>query len=173
MAASGPPPDEWFEEFKKANQGASPAPRDAAGKERRRHPRFDTEEVRVCLTEEGLLSVFGLGKSNKALKALDLSEGGVRLQTTERLKPGVKVRIRLEIEKYQDAIEAVGEVRWSHQGGPRKTDFFAGIMFVKLDSGQLRKIALMREWFQSPQYKAMKVARLKQERNAGGLIFPK
>lgn len=168
----------WFEDFKKANQSptASPAaaPGTAArGGERRRHARFEVDGIRVNLTADGILSVFGVGRQNKALAAVDLSEGGVRLVTTERIPPGTKVRVRLEIEKYKDAIEAAGEVRWSFQGGKKNSDFYAGIMFVKLDAGQVKKITLMREWFQSPQYRALKVAKARQERETGGLSFPK
>src|ERR1700675_2674611 len=102
---------DWFAEFKKINKGG-PAPGNAPGKtsestptetkkssERRRHNRFEIDECQATLYREGMLTVFGVGRSNRARAALDLSEGGVRFLTHERLPVGTKVRMIIEMEK--------------------------------------------------------------------------
>jgi Tfp pilus assembly protein PilZ len=159
---------DWFAEFKKVNKGA-PAPANVPGKleessssqakkstERRRHNRFEIDGCQATLYREGMLTVFGVGKSNRARAALDLSEGGVRFLTHERLPVGTKVRIIIEMEKYKDQIDASGEVRWCYQSAKNAEDFYAGVQFENLDPIQKRKIAQMREWFNSPQYRAVR-----------------
>jgi hypothetical protein len=172
-----PEDESWFQEFKQLNTpppavpAKTPSSGENAAADRRRHLRFEVDEARATLYREGFLSTFGLTKENKARAALDISQGGVRLLTSERIPPGTKVRIRVEMEKYQDAIEAVGVIRWSFQSTGNATDFYAGAMFVDLDSGQAKKIGLMREWFTSPQYKALKENRA--TRKSSNVIFPK
>ncbi|MBI3855364.1 MAG: PilZ domain-containing protein [Planctomycetes bacterium] len=180
--AGGPDKNQsdWFAEFKKVNKGAPPgtpskpdstpagAKKDS---ERRRHSRFEIDECQANLYREGILSVFGVGKGNRARAALDLSEGGVRFLIHERLPVGTKVRMNIQMEKYKDEIEASGEVRWCYQSAKNVEDFYAGVQFENLDPVQKRKIALMREWFTSPQYRA--VRETKRKGKAGDLSFPK
>ena len=184
----------WFGEFQKLNKKPHPSPspppptppRDlpprktpstgpaaaSRGKEQRRaYPRFDVDEVRVTLYKEGLLTKIGIGKANKGRFALNLSEGGVRMTVSERVIPGTKVRVRIEIEKYQDAIEAAGEVRWCYQNAQKPAEFFAGVMFLDLDDASRRKIQMMREWFTSPQYKAVRDTKQRQRRTPGDIRF--
>ncbi len=101
-----PPQADWFAEFKKLNPSSSPAPvreqtesTKEAGKpgERRRHTRFEIDECQATLQRDGLLTVLGVGKSNRARAALDLSEGGVRFLTHERLPIGTRVRVVIEM----------------------------------------------------------------------------
>jgi c-di-GMP-binding flagellar brake protein YcgR len=159
---------DWFAEFKKVNKGA-PAPASVQGKleessssqakkstDRRRYNRFEVDGCQATLYREGMLTVFGVGRSNRARAALDLSEGGVRFLTQERLPVGTKVRIIIEMERYKDQIEASGEVRWCYQSAKNAEDFYAGVQFEDLDPVQKRKIAQMREWFTSPQYRAVR-----------------
>jgi Tfp pilus assembly protein PilZ len=159
---------DWFAEFKKMNKGG-PAPANAPEKttestptqtkksgERRRHNRFEIDGCQATLYREGMLTVFGVGKSNRARAALDLSEGGVRFLTHERLPVGTKVRIIIEMEKYKDQIDTSGEVRWCYQSAKNAEDFYAGVQFEDLDPVQKRKIAQMRDWFTSPQYRAVR-----------------
>lgn len=164
---------DWFAEFKKLNAGPSaPAPvreqsdtSKEAGKpsERRRHGRFEVDDCQATLYKDGLLTVIGMGKSNRARSALDLSEGGVRFLTHERLPIGTKVRICIQMERYQDEIQAAGEVRWCYQSSRNSEDFYAGVNFVDLDAVERRKIAMMRDWFTSPQYRAVRDAKLKKK----------
>jgi hypothetical protein len=161
-----PAPADWFAEFKKVNpQAGSPSPvrtptetAKETGKpgERRRHPRFEIDECQATLHRDGLLTVLGVGKSNRARAALDLSEGGARFLVNERIPVGTKVRMIIEMERYKDQISASGEVRWCHQSAKNADDFFAGVEFIDLPAAEKRKIAMMREWFTSPQYRAVR-----------------
>ena len=176
MADPQPEENDWFKEFQRLNnpsgKPAAPAPaRDARPEDRRRHLRFDVGETSARLYRDGLLSTLGIGKSNKARAAIDLSEGGARLLASERIPPGTRVRIRIEMEKFKDAIEATGVVRWCYQSAKRPNEFFAGAMFVDLPPAQLKKIALMREWFNSPQCRVMRETRQRQKDS--GFSFPK
>jgi Tfp pilus assembly protein PilZ len=166
---SGPDQAQWFAEFKKINKGAPTSPpkteTNGQGKsaERRAHSRFGVDECQATLYREGLLTVFGVSKQNRARAALDLSEGGVRFVTTERLPIGTRVRMIIQMEKYKDQIEASGEVRWCYQSLKKTGDFYVGVQFTNLDPVQKRKIAQMREWFTSPQYRAVKEKRKAKE----------
>ena len=174
MAPDTNPPD-WFQQFKELNaarkaEEAPPAPK---GSERRRHVRFEVDGARITLYREGLLSLVGLGKENKARVALDLSEGGLQVVARERLPIGAKVRIHLEIEKFKDAIEAAAVVRWCYQNAQKKADFHVGLQFTDLASLESRKIASMRDFFASPQYRALKDSKKKRRTDSDVLRMPK
>lgn len=158
---------DWFAEFKKLNAGSPSAParprtdKDSTSEggkpsDRRRHPRFEVDECQATLYRDGLLTVIGVGKSNRARAALDLSEGGVRFLTHERIPIGTKVRMIIEMERYKDHIEAGGEVRWCYQSTRNSEDFYCGVEFSDLIPTEKRKIAMMRDWFTSPQYRAVR-----------------
>jgi c-di-GMP-binding flagellar brake protein YcgR len=160
----------WFAEFKKVNK-VSPAsstksdstpPGNSKASERRLHHRFEIDECQATLYPQGLLTVFGMSKNNRARAALDLSEGGVRFLIHERLTIGTRVHMVIQMEKYQDQIEARGEVRWCYQSTKKAGDFYAGVEFSDLDAAQKRKIAMMREWFTSPQYRAVRETKRKK-----------
>jgi hypothetical protein len=163
---------DWFAEFKKANKGGVPSKGQSgtesssapAGKptDRRRHLRFEIADCRATLYREGVLTVFGVGKGNRARAALDLSEGGARFLVHERLPIGTKVRMCIQIEKFKDAVEGSGEVRWCYQSARQAEDFYVGIQFSDLEPAQARKIAMMRDWFTSPQYRAVRETRQRQ-----------
>jgi Tfp pilus assembly protein PilZ len=170
-----PPAQEpdWFKKFKELNTKAADAsatpravPRPGDPAERRRHVRFDLDATSVTLYRDGLLSLIGMGKENKAKVAVNLSEGGLQAITRERLAAGTKVKIRLEMEKFKDAIEAPGVVRWCFQNSKRKDDFHVGIQFDELPPAEARKIASMREWFTSPSLRAAKT-RIGQKKGDG------
>jgi len=154
---------DWFAEFKKVNKAPNAGPKTDTtpgnakkSTERRRHNRFEVDECQATMYREGILSVFGVGRGNRAKAALDLSEGGVRFHIMERLPIGTKVRMVIQMDKYKDAIEASGEVRWCYQSAKNSEDFYCGVQFENLDPAQKRKIAMMREWFTSPQYRAVR-----------------
>jgi hypothetical protein len=129
---------------------------------RRRFPRFSVDGARIRLYREGFLASLGLARGNRGRAVLDLSEGGARVLLTEHLAPRTKVRLRIEMERYQDAIEVAGEVRWCVPRG-RPSNFQAGIQFTEGDPALRRKIALMHEWFASPQYKALREKRIREQ----------
>ncbi|HLY11629.1 MAG TPA: PilZ domain-containing protein [Planctomycetota bacterium] len=165
------PQADWFAEFKKLNPASSPTPvreqtesSKESGKpsDRRRHSRFEIDECQATLHRDGLLTVLGVGKSNRARAALDLSEGGVRFLTHERIPVGTKVRMVIEMDRYKDQISASGEVRWCYQSGKNSGDFYAGVEFTDLPAAEKRKIAMMRDWFTSPQYRAVRDSKKKK-----------
>jgi len=175
LAPDTNPPD-WFQQFKelnatrKAEEAPAPAPK---GSERRKHLRFEVDGATITLYREGLLSLVGLGKENKAKIALDLSEGGLQVVARERLPIGAKVRIHLEIEKFKDAIEAPAVVRWCYQNAQKKADFHVGLQFTDLASLESRKIASMRDFYNSPQHRALKESRRKKRNDSDMLQMPK
>jgi c-di-GMP-binding flagellar brake protein YcgR len=163
----------WFAEFKKLNPSSGSAPagakteRDTSKEnrkpeERRKHSRFEIDDCQATLYRGGLLTAFGVGKNNRARAALDLSEGGVRFQTLERFPIGAKVRVIIGMERYKEQIEAAGEVRWCYQSTKNSADFFCGVEFLDLPATEKRKIAMMRDWFISPQYRAVRDAKKKK-----------
>lgn len=175
MADPHPPVEDWYQEFQRVNTRApqpAPAPgRGARSDERRRHIRFEVdEETGAKLYRGRWLALLGFGK-NKARQVIDLSEGGVKILASERLLPGTRVRIRLEMGKFKDAIDAAGTIRWCYQSARAPGDFFAGAMFIDLPPNQIRKIARLREWLRSPQYRALREARRRE--NDANLILPK
>jgi len=141
-------------------QGARKEAPAASGSERRNHGRFDVDLADAHLYKDGLLALIGLGKgTNLARAAIDVSESGARLLIHERIAPGTKVRLKIAVEKYKEMIEAQAVVRWCYQSAKKKQDFFVGVEFLSLDATEGRKLAAMRDWFTSPQYKAIKQGR--------------
>jgi Tfp pilus assembly protein PilZ len=180
MPEQPPQEPEWFKKFKEANTKASEAsdrspsrvPGQESEAERRRHHRFDLNDTTLTLYREGLLTLLGMGKENKARVAINISEGGLQVIMRERLTIGAKVKIRLEMAKFKDAIEAAGVVRWCYQNSQRKDDFHAGIQFEDLPGTESRKIASMREWFTSPAFRAVRETRGRKKEDEG-MVFPK
>jgi hypothetical protein len=137
-------------------------PGSTGGSDRRRHARFEVDETQADLRKKGLLSSLGAG-ANKGREAVNLSEGGVRLRTSERIPPGTKVRVRIQIDRHKDTIEAEGVVRWTYQSARDKEVFFTGVEFAGEEPGRSKKITVMREFYTSPQYKAMKDSRVRKK----------
>ena len=163
-ASKGP---HWLGEFQRLAGKSTPAPAPpgpppaspAAADRRRRHARFRPEDARIQVTPDGLLAAIGVGRENLAREPLDLSEGGAKVLLSRRLGVGAKVLVRIEIDKFADALSASGVVRWCHQSAKNPSDFFAGIMFTDLAPAEAKKIAAMRDWFTSS--KCIKLRRMK------------
>ena len=92
--------------------------------------RVAQDGANVNLYKDGLFTALGLGKSNKGKAALDLSESGARVLVIEHLAPGTKIRLKIEMDKYQDSVEVDGVIRWCV---PYRREFQAGIMFSEAD----------------------------------------
>ena len=121
----------------------------------RRWPRFNIdEEAAVVLYPEKLLNFVGLGTANRAKAAVNLSEGGVLVRTTEKIPRGTRVRLTISIGKFADRFECVGVVRWCYAAARSDTDYYAGVSFLDLPPADVKKIEKMRSWFTSPEYKA-------------------
>lgn len=154
---------EWFEEFQraKAAKGSGQEER-RGGSERRRHARFDVDLAIVELDRGGLGSLLGLSKRARVEGAvLDLSEGGLRAQVREQMPPNSRFRCRVRMVKFQESFEAIGETRWCREEPAKGPGSFQiGIRFEKLGAPQSKKIAAMRNWFASTEYRAHKDRRL-------------
>ncbi|HZE97321.1 MAG TPA: PilZ domain-containing protein [Planctomycetota bacterium] len=147
--------------------GSTPAP---AGKKEitsakfnradlRQHARFKIEEARTQMFLQGFLSRIGIGRKNEARVAINLSEGGIMVSTLGKLKPGTRVKLRIEMEKFKDVIETDGVVRWCYASARNASEYYAGIQFQKLAAPHVSKIAQMRAWFTSPEFKQKSATR--------------
>lgn len=159
----------WFNEDKAKPQKPSNTAA-KAGRNLRKHVRFEVDEATPLVYVKGFLNLVGLGKSNKALDVMNLSEGGVLLKTLEKVPKGSKVHVRLKLEKYQDVFRADGLVRWCILNPYAPVEYFMGVEFVKVKDEQAKKLQKMRDWFTSPEYKAKSGGR---SRNSSGIQFPK
>lgn len=128
--------------------------RDRSRKERRRHSRFTIRDADAVLTPEGTLLLTGPG--NRALGAVDLSEGGTRLRTRGPVPLGAAVRVTLEFEEPRGKIDARGEVRWSRKGPGSGRGSQAGVMFVGLPPAQARTIRRLKKRIPRPCRKGPK-----------------
>ena len=130
---------------------------DGGASERRRHARFYVDESPVELRRPGLTAWLGLGRIRGG--AVNLSEGGLRVSVPARLAARKTIRCAVRTERFQDPLEAVGEVLWCERDLMTETNYLVGILFRNLEPRQARKIAAMREWFGSPEFKARRDAR--------------
>lgn len=121
--------------------------------ELREHSRFRMDEATLQIHIKGFLTTFGIGIKNEARSAVNLSEGGILALTETKLKPGTTVRVKIEIEKYKDVIEADGVVRWCFQSAREASDYYTGIQFKNLPQSHRALIGKMRAWFTSPEFK--------------------
>ena len=152
--------DNWLND-KDPVRPSAPAPKPKQAN-LRRHARFAVDGAGATLYFKGVLSLVGLGSSSKARGLLNLSEGGALLICPEEAAPGRKVRIRVEMEKYQDVFEADGVVKRCSRSAKREGEFHIGLQFTEMDDAQKKKLVKMRDWFTSPEYKAKQAARNKQ-----------
>jgi PilZ domain-containing protein len=125
----------------------------------RKYLRFRIDDASAKMYIKGFLTSFGLGKVNKARAAINLSEGGAMLLAHELIPIGTNVTVRIEMEKYEDFIETTGVVRWCEQSAKTDKEYYAGIQFTGLGPAESKKIAQMREWFTSPEYKTRTATR--------------
>ncbi len=127
----------------------------AAPNEKRAHPRFKIEGVTAVVGNAGLLgSLLGPKKH----RVVNLSQGGAMIQINKKLPVGSKHDLKIDISKYKEVIQGVGEVRWCLESA-KNSDIYIGVRFVDLDASERRKIAGMQELFSSVEYKAMASAR--------------
>jgi hypothetical protein len=128
----------------------------------RRHTRFKTEEASAQITTKGLLATLGIARKNQARATVNLSEGGILVRAQSKLKAGSRVKVKIEVEKYNDVIECEGEVCWCYQSARDASDFYAGIRFVDLPPAQSALIGKMRSWFTSPEYRQKSATKKRQ-----------
>ncbi|HVR85952.1 MAG TPA: PilZ domain-containing protein [Planctomycetota bacterium] len=131
--------------------------------ELRRSTRFQIDEAVPLVYKKGLLQALGLGRINEARAAVNLSEGGLLVRTHDRVQIGTKVRVRLEIEKFQDVVEAEGVVRWCFRGAGDGGHYYAGIRFTQVAAKMAAKISRLRGYFTSPEYRCRNAARRRRD----------
>src|SRR3982751_416194 len=129
-----------------------------SGPENREHYRFRIEDATTEIYLQGFLGRIGLGRfdpnrKNEARVAVNLSEGGLMVSTHNKLPRGAKVHLRIEMEKFKDVLEADGIVRWCYASARNAAEFYTGIEFLNIPPAQIAKIAGMRAWFTSPEFK--------------------
>lgn len=140
------------------------------GSELRTSTRFQIDEIAVPLVyEQGFLSSLGIGRINQARSAVNLSEGGILVRTHDPMKNGTKVKVKLEIEKMNDVIETEGVVCWCFQSAKGESNFYAGIRFTNVPPPIASKIAKLRGYYTSPEYR-QKTA-FKRRRDSLGFEF--
>jgi Tfp pilus assembly protein PilZ len=125
--------------------------------------RFHVDDAIPLVYEKGLLTTIGIGRTNQAKSTVNLSEGGILVRTHDKMKNGTKVRVRLEIEKFKDIIEAEGVVRWCFQSAKEAGNFYAGIRFTNLPAPVASKIAKLRGYFTSPEYRSRTASRRRRD----------
>jgi hypothetical protein len=126
-----------------------PAATDQA--EQREHPRFKPEDAVAIVAKGGLLSSLGLGKVR--VPVVNLSQGGVLLLVAKSIPVETRLRVRIEIPKPADIVESQASVRWCAQSAKNNAQFYVGLRFEKPDPQMQRKIAQMRDWFRSAEFK--------------------
>jgi hypothetical protein len=152
-----PPAPDSTQAAKKESGSSTKIKRD--GPENRNSQRFRIEDTKTEMYLHGILTRLGINRKNEARVAVNLSEGGVMVSTHEKIPRGTKVKIRIEMEKFKDVIEAEGVVRWSYASARNSSEFYSGVQFVNLAPSDLAKIVRMRTWFTSPEYRAKSATR--------------
>ena len=115
--------------------------------ELRRSTRFHIDDAVALVYKKTLLSTLGIGRTNEARAAVNLSEGGILIRTHNRVKNGMKVKIRLDLEKFKDVIEVEGVVRWCFKGAGEGSEYYAGIRFTYVPEQAATKISRLRGYF--------------------------
>lgn len=133
---------------------ATPSPEESETqwRSKRKHVRFRPEGVVARMDKGGLLGKVGIGSVQT--RVINLSEGGVLLVGKARYARGSRVSLRIEIPSHKDTIVCDAEVRWSYKNARDESEYYTGLSFVNLKAIEEKKIAKMREWFTSAEYKA-------------------
>jgi len=132
--------------------------------------RFPLVDAVPLVYPKTFLSLLGIGRSNEARAAVNLSAGGILIRTGGRLKNGTPVKIRLRLEKFKDVIEAEGIVRWCSKGAGKGAEYYAGIRFTRVPDPAALKISRLRGYYTSAEYRARSAAR--RRRDPLGLEIP-
>ena len=134
------------------------------GAKLRTSDRFQVDDIAIPVVyEQGVLASLGIGRINQARSAINLSEGGVLVRTHDHMKSRTRVKVRLEIETFNDVIEAEGVVRWCFQSAKEETNFYAGIRFTNIPPTVAAKIANLRGYYTSPEYRSKTTSKRRRE----------
>lgn len=73
-------------------------------------------------------------------KTLDISHGGIFLETDEPLQIGTMIDMRFQIPNTTREVAAVGKVAWLGQGGTTQNTLGVGVKFSRIDPSDLQLI---------------------------------
>ena len=107
--------------------------------DKREHPRFQVEGTTTVLGRPGFLASLGIGPIKHPV--VNLSQGGAMVRVGKQFPVESRHEIRIEIPKFQEVVEVVGEVRWCAQSAKNASDFYVGIRFVDLPPADQQKLA--------------------------------
>jgi hypothetical protein len=124
----------------------------ASSTDKRQFPRFKVEGTTTSLGKPGLLVSLGLGPIKYPV--INLSQGGAMVRVSKRLEMDSRHELRIEIPKYKEVIETVGEIRWCGESAIKESDIYVGLQFVDLPAVERRKLAGIYERFTSAEVKA-------------------
>lgn len=121
-----------------------------AEENRRRHARFDVHDARVELRRAGLIALLG---GTVEGEVVNLADGGIRVAVAKELPAGRKVRVRVKLERFEEPLDVTGDILWCRPDLMVEGGFLVGIRFREPTPQQARKIAAMREWFASTEFR--------------------
>lgn len=132
---------------------------------RRKHERFQPYECDIVLDRKQgvLMKLLGRKQANIALEILDLSESGVRIGTSQKMPLQTEVRVHCGLKALKDELTLEGQVLWCVPHAYRDNEFVVGITFTNIDSPTQRKIASIRSYLASPQFKQKQETRVRMK----------
>lgn len=168
------PKEDWKAEFQRMNSGAksaagTPPPRPNPGPVKQ--PKFAIYDATVKLYRRGATAIFGLARLNIEGRVSELSEDGADILVNEQILPDTKIHLRMEIGKFNDKIETDAVARVCRKDPKIEDRYSVAIDFVGTDPSLARKIATMRSYFTSPEGKANRERRLREERERENNLF--
>lgn len=70
----------------------------------------------------------------------DISEGGMRLPTFQKVEPGTILELKVRLSRYKKPIVVVGKVVWCRPRRDRDFRFLVGIRFTRIASTHRNEI---------------------------------
>ena len=107
--------------------------------DKREHPRFKVEGTTTVLGKPGFLASLGIGPIKHPV--INISQGGAMVRVGKQFLVESLHELRIEIPKFQEIVETVGEVRWCAQSTRNASDYYVGIRFVDLPAADQQKLA--------------------------------
>ena len=117
-------------QYQKPQPPPPPRPPVVPPKERRRHQRLPPDNIRVRVIN-GQFDDVG-GTVNLAKRLVNVSLGGVCIETTGRLRPDVKLNVELKFDAFNGALRSQTQVIWTEtvNSGPSETHLM-GLRFIQ------------------------------------------
>ena len=136
------------------------------GAERRRHRRFHPRicEFSLRVRAGGLLGSLLKRSQDVEATVLDLSEGGARLIAHGRCTRGGRVEVLIQVKLFQDVLGLPGTVVWCADHAEKSGYMRLGVRFRDLDPVEARKIAALRDYVGSPEFRQKESVRRRLRR---------